>query len=114
MVDSVVVTRVVGTTEDPDTGKVVDVTEVVYEGKAKRQTYEAYEQTPQSGAHVYTVQRYSLHFPVGSFAPAPGDIATWTSSVLDPDLPGTRDRITGLFNKSLATSMRVYVEEQVA
>lgn len=114
MVDTVIATRVVGTAEDPETGKVVDVTVTLYEGRAKRQTYEAYEQTPQGGAHVYVVQRYTIHFPVGSFVPAPGDIATWTASVLDPDLPGTVDRITGLFNKSMATSMRVYAEETVA
>lgn len=126
MIDSVIVTRVVGMIEDPDTGKVSDVTETIYplpswpadhpwkRGPAKRQTYEAYEQTPQAGAHVFTVQRYSIHFPVGSFVPAPGDIATWTTSALDPDLPGTVDRITGLFNKTMATSMRVYAEEVVA
>lgn len=113
-VDEVVVTRVVGTTEDPVTGKVVDVAEVVHEGLAKRQTYEAYEQNPQSGAHVYTVQRYSAHFPIGAFTPEPGDVITWISSRYDPDLPGTVDRITGLFNKTHASSMRVFVDELVA
>lgn len=124
--DTVIVTRVVGIVEDPDTGKVSDATETVYplpswpadhqwkRGPAKRQTYEAYEQNPQAGAHVYTVQRYSAHFPVGAFVPEPGDIITWASSKNDPDLPGTVDRITGLFNKSHASSMRVFVDEVVA
>lgn len=125
-VDTVIVTRVVGTVEDPDTGRVSDVTETIYplpswpadhkwkHGPAKRQTYEAYEQSPQAGAHVYTVQRYSAHFPVGSFIPAPGDIITWLTARNDPDLPGTVDRVTGLFNKTAASSMRVFVDELVA
>ena len=114
MVDTCVVTRVVGTAEDPVTGEVVDVKEVIYEGRAKRQTYEAYEQSPQAGGHVYTVQRYSAHFAVASFIPAPGDVITWMTSRNDPDLPGTVDRVTGLFNKTAASSMRVFVDEMVA
>lgn len=114
MVDTVIVRRVAGIDTDPFTGKDTPTYATLYEGKAKRQTYEAYEANPQGGEHVYTVQRYSIHFPVGSFIPAPGDVATWLTSALDPDLPGTVDRITGLFNKSFATSMRVYAEELVA
>ena len=97
---------------DPRTGE--PVRSEVYSGKAKRQGYEAYEQSPEAGGHMFAVQRYSVHFPVASFEPAVDDLIVWTASVHDPDLPGTRDRITGLFNKSLATAQRVYVEEVVA
>lgn len=97
---------------DPATGEPERVQ--VYSGPAKRQTYESYEQSPEAGGHMFAVQRYSVHFPVGSFEPAPDDVIVWTASAHDPDLPGTRDRITGLFNKSFATAQRVYVEEVVA
>lgn len=112
MVDTCVVTRVTGETTDDD-GAVVVTREQVYEGKAKRQTYEGYEQTPNSGGHTFTVQRYSTHFPVGSFKPQVGDLIEWVACPMDPDREGTQDRITALFNKSLATAQRVFVDELV-
>ena len=111
MPDTCTVSRASGE-RDPRTGEPVRTE--VYSGRAKRQSYESYEQSPEAGNHLFAVQRYSAHFPVGSFEPAPDDLIVWTASVHDPDLPGTRDRITGLFNKSFATAQRVFVEEVVA
>lgn len=81
-----------------------------HDGPAKSQTYEAYEQNPEAGGHSYTVQRYAVHFPVGSFEPAVGDVVVWTSCPLDPSRVGVRERITAPFAKSLATAQRVFVD----
>lgn len=115
MVDTCVVTRLTGeTVTDPVTGVDTEVTIEVYSGKAKSQTYEGYEQITQTGGHTYTVQRYSVHFPVGSFVPQVGDVITWTACQHDPSLVGTSERIAGLFSKSYATAQRVFVDRGVA
>lgn len=113
MLDTVLVVRLTDGPDDPLTGAPTKTELVLYSGKAKRQTYEAYEENPVAGGHRFTVQRYSVHFPVAAFRPLPGDLIRWVESVMDPDLPGSTDRVTGLFNKSFATSMRVYVDETV-
>lgn len=75
----------------------------VYSGKCKLQTYEPYEQTPETVSHTATVQRYSLHVPVGVEVKI-GDLAT----------VGTRRfRVTGLHNKSFRTATRLLVDEVV-
>lgn len=119
MVDSCTITRVrkdahgepVETTVN---GVVTVERDEVYTGKAKRQTYEGYEQNPTVGGQTLTIQRYSAHFPVGSFKPQIGDDIEWTACPMDADRVGTHDRITALFNKSLTTAMRVFVDEEVA
>lgn len=105
MVDTCVVTRVTDGDPDPVTGAPPRVT--VYTGKAKSQTFQAYEQTPESGEAQVTVQRYYVHFPVGSFKPQVGDVVEWTVCPLDPARVGTRERVTAPFSKSLATATRV-------
>lgn len=86
----------------------------VYTGRCKVQTYEGHEQNPEAGGHRYTVQRYSVHFPVGSFLPRPGDVVTITESEKDPHLVGKKYDVTGPFNKSLATANRCFVDEVTA
>lgn len=113
MTDTCRVTRKGEPVTDPTTGDVTIPETTVYEGRAKRQTYEPHESVLEAAGHTATVQRYSVHFPVGSFVPAVGDVVEWLTAAHDPDLPGTRDRITGLFNKTFATSQRVYVDEVV-
>ncbi|GMA26196.1 hypothetical protein GCM10025864_39550 [Luteimicrobium album] len=113
MIDTCTVRRIVGSTEDPTTGAPVDTYEDVYQGKAKRQSEAQYEVTPDIGEAVFTVQRYLAHFPVGAFLPNVGDVIEWTACPEDPLRAGTKDRIVGRFNKSLATAMRVYVEQVV-
>lgn len=114
MQDSCIVRRLVGTHTDPETAAEVEDWAVVYEGRAKSQTYEGYEQRPDGAGHQFTQQRYSVHFPVGSFQPQVGDVVEWTAVQLDPDLVGVKDRINALFNKSYATAMRVFVDRGVA
>lgn len=82
-------------------------------GRAKSQTYEAYEQTPEAAGRSSTVQRYRADFPVCSFQPEVGDIIEWTRCPQDPAREGVKERITAPFNKSLATAQRVFVDRVV-
>jgi hypothetical protein len=99
---------------DPDTGlRPETLGAVVYEGKCKVQTFEPHESSPQSGQHVYSVQRYAVHIP----ATVEVDVdqrVTITSSVLDPNLVGRTYRISAFLHKSMATANRVQVEEVTA
>lgn len=96
---------------DPDTGLRVETPGVtVYTGKCKVQTYEAHESTPESGDHVYSVQRASLHLPATVDIPV-GHLATITASVLDPNLVGRVFRVSAVLHKSMATANRLQVDE---
>lgn len=73
----------------------------VYEGKCKLQTFEPYEQTPETVAHSATVQRYSLHVPV-------------SASIMVGDLAAVghrRFRVAGLHDKTFQTARRLLVDE---
>ena len=97
---------------DPLTGEAVRVT--VYEGKAKLTSYEGYEQTPEVVGHTSTVQRMSLHLPVGPYRPQVGHVAVCTES-LDPNLVGTQYRMTqDAPFKTFATAYRVFVDFEAA
>ncbi len=86
---------------------------VLYSGRCKVQTYEAHEQTPQSGQHVYTVQRYYVHIPATVDVPVDARV-TVTASTLDPHLVGKTYRVAGGLHKSMATANRLLVDEVVA
>lgn len=73
----------------------------VYEGKCKLQTFEPYEQTPETVTHTATVQRYSLHVPV-SVSVMVGDLAT---------VGARRFRVAGLHDKTFQTARRLLVDE---
>lgn len=121
MVDTVEVTRVTGPPGeiDPETGEREPApTTTVYgpdvqphRGRAKVQTYEPYESTRKSGEHVYTEQRYQLHFPVGAPQVKVGDTATVVASQYDPNLVGRKYQVAGLLHKSMATAQRLLVDE---
>lgn len=89
----------------------VQITEQVYDGIGKLQTYEAYEQSGTAGPATTQTQRMTLHLPVGSYMPHPGDIATCTASS-DPLLVGRRMRIAQVMpSKEHATAYRCFVDE---
>lgn len=89
----------------------VPITEQVYDGIGKLQTYEAYEQSGTAGPATTQTQRMTLHLPVGSYMPHPGDIATCTASS-DPLLVGRRMRIAQVMpSKEHATAYRCFVDE---
>jgi hypothetical protein len=96
---------------DPVTGKRAETPgALLYSGKCKVQTYEAHEQTPQSGQHVYTVQRYYVHVRATVDVPVDARV-TITGSVLDPNLVGKTYRVAGGLHKSMATANRLLVDE---
>lgn len=109
MVDSVSVVRPSGAV-DPITGKPV-APPVVYSGPAKVQTYEAFEKQPELGGGTVTVQRYTIHVPVGAYVPRVNDVVTVTAAVLDANLVGRRYVVSGLLHKSFATSYRLLVDD---
>ena len=91
MVDTWAVYKLDKEQVDPLTGEALRV--LVYEGKGKLQSYEGYEQNPESIGHTATVQRMSLHLPIGTYRPQVGHVAVCVSS-LDPNLNGTEYRMT--------------------
>lgn len=97
---------------DPLTGEALRV--LVYEGKGKLQSYAGYEQNPESIGHTATVQRMSLHLPIGTYRPQVGHVAVCVSS-LDPNLVGTEYRMTqDAPFKTFATAYRVFVDFEAA
>jgi hypothetical protein len=112
MVDRWVVYKLDMDDVDPLTGEAVRT--VVYEGKAKLTSYEGYEQTPEVIGHTSTVQRMSLHLPVGPYRPQVGHVAVCVES-LDPNLIGTQYRMTqDAPFKTFATAYRVFVDFEAA
>lgn len=85
----------------------------VYAGRCKVQTFEAFEQRPESAEAVYTVQRYYVHIPVGSYRPAIGDVVRIDAARMDPNLSGREFRVVALLHKSLATAYRLAVSTDV-
>lgn len=94
---------------DDDTGLPISVE--AYSGKGKVQTYEAFEKTPDVGGSTVTVQRYTVHVPVGAYAPAVNDVVTVVSAELDPNLAGRVYVVQALLHKSMATSYRLLVDD---
>ncbi|WP_181272829.1 DUF6093 family protein [Brevibacterium oceani] len=86
----------------------------VYEGKGKLQSYEGYERNPETIGHTSTVQRMSLHLPVGGYRPQVDHVAVCVDS-FDANLVGTEYRITqDAPFKSLATAYRAFVDFKAA
>lgn len=108
MVDTVTISRASGAL-DPETFEPV-LTEV-YAGKAKVQTYEPFERTADVGGGTATVQRYSVHIPVGAYQPLPDDVVNVTAAVHDPNLAGRQYVVRGPLHKGLATAYRLLVDD---
>ena len=113
MTSTVEVRRFTGeTTIDDETLIETPVYDVVYSGRAKIASYEAFEQTPEVSGGVVTVVRLRVDFPAGSFVAKPGDEAHVLSDTSDPLLGGRRFRLTVTAPyKSHATAYRVAAEE---
>lgn len=111
MLDQCTVRRVIGEATDAD-GNVTPTTALVYSGRCKVQAWIAQESNPEAGGATGTVQRYSVHVPVGSFRPAVGQVVTITQSRLDPHLATKEFRVVALLHKSAATAYRLGVESE--
>lgn len=91
---------------------------LLYEGRCKVQTYQAFESTPEAGERRITIQRYYLHVPVQTNV-APSEVVKYQSgddveiltSAHNPALPGTRFVVQGAHDKSLQTAHRLLVDE---
>lgn len=94
-------------------GNVTVPLEPLYAGRCLVQTYEAQESNPVAGGATLTVQRYRVDVPVGSFAPAIGDVITIITAAADPNLAGRTYRVVALLHKSQATAYRLGVQELV-
>lgn len=111
MQDQCLIRRVIGETTDRETGKVVPLYDDVYTGKCKLQSYEGYEQEKNTAETALTVQRMSVHLPVGAYRINVGDVVEVTDSRMDPLLVGRKFRITQEAPfKTFATAYRVFVD----
>lgn len=112
MVDSVTITRVTGTTTDPDTGVVTPTTATVYAGRTKIQQSEVPTGEPRNlGEASILVVRLELHLPVSATGVRIDDVAIVTASVLDPDLVGRRFVIRSVAHKTWLTARRCDIAE---
>lgn len=110
MTDTVQIRRVVGLSVDPMTGEDSPEYVTVYEGPAKLQSYEGYEQSKEVVEHSATIQRMTLHIPVGAYKSAVGDVVVFTGS-RDELLAGREFRVTQEAPfKTHATAYRIFVD----
>ena len=110
MTDVVRIARVVDVDVDPLTGEDEAVTETVYEGIGKLQSYEAHEASREVILHSAVVQRMSIHLPVGPYRSSVGDVVEILESG-DPLLVGREYRITQEAPfKTHATAYRLFVD----
>ena len=114
MLDACTVVRRGAPSTNASTGAVTVSSTTVYTGKCKVQTFQAYESRPEVAGRQATVQRYQVHFPVGAFVPAAGDVVTITASAGDSALVGRVYRLAAPFVKSQASAMRCFVDEVIA
>ena len=112
MLDTARVDEVTGSTVDAN-GAEVDTYTQRYAGKCKVQSTSSSESTPVAGGATFTIQRSEVHFPVGSFSTAVGQVVTLETCALDPLLVGHTFRVVALLHKSAATAYRLGVEETV-
>jgi hypothetical protein len=109
MRDTCAITVVDAGDPDPITGERPRTT--AYTGKCKVQSLVAQETNPEAADATYTVQRYRVDVPVGSYSPAIGDEVTVTAATFDPNLAGRVYRVVALLHKTAATAYRLAVEE---
>ena len=95
----------------PTWTKVYPVDPAVATGPMSVETYEAQEANPEVAGAQVTLQRYRVKVPVGTYAPAIGDVATITAAALDANLVRRKYRVVALLHKTAATAYRLGVEE---
>jgi hypothetical protein len=111
MLDACAITRNGAPTTDPVTGLPTTPTTTVYTGRCKVQSAVSQELNPEVGDATFTVQRLSVHLPVGAYAMAVGDVVTIATS-FDPLLVDRKFRVVQRQpTKTLATAYRIDVEE---
>ena len=114
MLDACTVVRRGAPSTNTSTGAVTVSSTSLYSGKCKVQAAGLASQTVEAAGRTATLERPTVHVPVGSFAPRPGDVITITASATDANLVGRVYRVTAASLKSLATAYRIPVEEVTA
>jgi len=114
MQETVVVRRPTGETTTDEDYNVVPVFDVVYQGKARSSTFEAYETNAEAAGATAVVSRIRYSFPVGSFKARPGDVVTVVECPVDPMLEGRSVRLANETPvKTHATAYRVFADLNV-
>lgn len=120
MVDTCTVETITGVTTDQLTGADTPTYATVYGpeiapyfGKCRVQDLDPQEANPEAGGATYTIQRYQVAVPVGSFAPAVHQVVTMVTAALDPNLVGVKFSVVALLHKTAATAYRLSVKEAV-
>lgn len=101
---------------DPETGERELVPGTVRHAglRCKIQTYEANEATPESGQHLYSVERYRIHVPESTAGIQVNDEAVITAS-RRPSNVGRRFRIAAIgSDKTYPSALRLQVDEITA
>lgn len=107
MVDEVSIVRRTGEQTTDAEGSVVDVTEVVYAGRAKVQVVESIPTTGDVAGLDLAVTRARVDVPISAGPFEPDDVVTVTAARHDPHLAGVQIRVLAPFNKSMATAQRL-------
>ena len=110
MLEACIVRRVSGEVTD-DHGNVTPVYVAVHTGKCRVPPPTVQATTPEVGGSTVTVRRQEIHFPVGAFRPAVGQVVEVTDSPTDPFLAGRVFRVTDPGTGANATAYRLSVEE---
>lgn len=114
MVDTCVIRRKTGRSNDPDTGKATDTYgSPIYSGKCKLQMRDAQPLTAEAGNRSLALSRQELHLPVSATGVRVDDVVTVTvvGPMSDPDNLGRKFRVRGEMTKSMPTARRLAVEE---
>jgi hypothetical protein len=82
---------------------------MVYTGRCKVQTFQAFEAEPDAGGAQRVIQRYYLHVPVSAGVFLPGDRAEITASA-NPLLVGNVYVVAAPHEKDWQTAQRLLVD----
>ena len=114
MLDTCTVARRGTASTNSSTGAVTVSSTTLYSGKCRVQSAGLAAQTVEAAGRTATIERPTVHVPVGAFAARPGDVITITASATDATLVGRSYRVTATQLKTMATAYRLPVEEVTA
>lgn len=113
MLDTCTAVRPAAPSTNATTGSVTTSSTSLYSGKCKVQAGGLSSSTPEVSGRVATVERPSVHVPVGAWTPMVGDVITITAAQ-DAVMVGRLYRVAAIGLKSHATALRLGVEEVTA
>lgn len=113
MTDRCTISRSAGHVTDPDTAVVSEVRSAVYAGKCRVQGREAQATTPESGGHLYTVEKLMVYLPMTAEVRT-DDYVLVEQALSDSTLVGLNFRLVDLARGSQRTARRWNVERVAA